>query len=153
MWGEEYESIHAYPPVIIDIIYHHRQCLLVPWLQVRERDPFTSQPLPPSQTYRAHHISYAPLVPTLHASFPNAGLRSWYELCSGCMNQLVSISRFEVNLGSNFTKFRKWLTVSPEDEQPLSRNWQIEPKQKGRLRHAYFEKGMGHRDGRMSVRT
>ncbi|KAH7920383.1 hypothetical protein BV22DRAFT_1039929 [Leucogyrophana mollusca] len=77
------------------------------------------------------------------AGYPKSPSESGYELCSGCVESAGVIHALCVNQTSG--EMQNNSPSSPEDAQWTLSQWsRSAPKQKGQLRHAYFEKVWGH---------
>ena len=106
------------------------------------------KPLPslPNLSSSPHNLtSPDPYLQVLHSPMPS--VEAGYELCSGCIESAGINHALEVNLAPGTSpSLGNSSPSSPEDEQRALSQWRRSaPKQKGRLRHAYFEKVWGHR--------
>lgn len=150
MWGEEeHDSVHIYPP------HNHRSPLSSSPMSSRTvvaaagaSTLSLQKPLPslPNLSSSPYNLTPPDLhSPMLHSPMPS--VEAGYELCSGCIESAGVNHALEVNLAPGTSpSLGNSSPSSPEDEQRALSQWRRSaPKQKGRLRHAYFEKVWGHR--------
>lgn len=150
IWDEEeHASIHAYPP------RNHLSPLSSSPMSSRTvvagagaSTHSLQKPLPslPNLSSSPHNLTLpGPYSPILHS--PMLPVEAGYELCSGCIESAGVNHALEVNLAPGTSpSLGSSAPSSPEDEQRALSQWRRSaPMQKGRLRHAYFEKVWGHR--------
>lgn len=162
VWGDEQEHLHVYPPV-----NHQNEISTSPafsthtvlpkssnsTLSGRLNERFHQKPLPslPHLSSSSYTLAvpeiYSPELHSPELRSPMPSVEHGYELCSGCIESAGVNHALEVNLAPGTSPGRgNSSPSSPEDAQRALSQWRRSaPKQKGRLRHAYFEKVWAHR--------